>query len=77
MSTQHSKAAKEFLKDKKNAAWHDATFWSVRANRDNMAHGLEEWEQLRDAASAIKRHTATHLDTYLERFADSAERNGV
>ena len=49
----------------------------MRANRDNMAHGLEEWEQLRDAASAIKRHTATHLDTYLERFADSAERNGV
>ena len=59
MSTQHSKAAKEFLKDKKNAAWHDATFWSVRANRDNMAHGLEEWEQLRDWSGSPTARNAT------------------
>ena len=48
MSTPHSKAAKEFLKNQKYAQWHDATFWSVRTKRDNMALGLDEWEQLRD-----------------------------
>ena len=42
-----------------------------------MAMQLDEWEQLRDAASAIKRHTVTHLDHYLNQFAESAERNGV
>ena len=57
MSTGHSKAAKEFLKNQTYAKWHDATFWSVRTKRDNMAYGLEEWEQLREKASAIKRHT--------------------
>ena len=54
MSTQHSKAAKQFLKNQTYAHWHDATFWAVRTKRDNMAHGLEEWEQLREKASAIK-----------------------
>ena len=77
MSTTHSRAAKEFLKDQKYAKWHDATFWSVRSKRDNMAQGLDEWEQLREKASAIKRHTITHLDEYLEEFSASAEKNGA
>ncbi|MBP5276878.1 MAG: lactate utilization protein [Prevotella sp.] len=76
MSTAHSKAAKEFLKNQKYAKWHDATFWAVRTKRDNMAYGLEEWEQLREKASAIKRHTVTHLDEYLDQFATNAEKNG-
>lgn len=77
MSTQHSKAAQKFLQTNKNAAWHDETFWSLRVKRDGMAKGLDEWEQLREAASAIKRHTVTHLDEYLEQFAANAEKNGV
>ncbi len=77
MSTLHSKAAQRFQETNKDARWHNDTFWSLRAKRDDMAHGLDEWEQLRDAASAIKRHTVTHLDRYLEQFADNAERNGV
>ena len=77
MSTRHSKAAKEFLKNQKYAKWHDATFWAVRTKRDNMAMGLDEWEQLRAKASAIKRHTITHLDEYLDQFATNAEKNGV
>lgn len=77
MSTQHSKAAQQFLEKNRNAAWHDETFWSLRAKRDDMARGLDEWEQLRDAASAIKRHTVTHLDKYLEQFSTNAEKNGV
>jgi L-lactate dehydrogenase complex protein LldF len=77
MSTQHSKNAKKFLKNGTYAKWHDATFWAVRTKRDNMAQGLDEWEQLRDKASAIKRHTITHLDEYLEQFATKAEKNCV
>ena len=76
MSTGHSIAAKEFLKNQTYAKWHDATFWAVRTKRDNMAYGLEEWEQLREKASAIKRHTITHLDEYLDLFATNAEKNG-
>ena len=76
MSTSHSLAAEQFLKNQKYAAWHDATFWSVRTKRDNMALGLDEWEQLREKASQIKRHTITHLDKYLDQFATNAEKNG-
>lgn len=77
MNTLHSKAAKKFLQNKEKSAWHDETFWSVRVKRDGMEKSLDEWERLRDTASAIKRHTITHLDKYLEQFADNAERNGV
>ena len=77
MSTQHSNAAKKFLKNQQYAHWHDATFWAVRTKRDNMAYGLDEWEQLREKASQIKRHTITHLDEYLDQFATNAEKNGV
>ena len=76
MSTTHSKAAKRFLKNQTYARWHDATFWAVRTKRDKMAYGLDEWEQLREKASAIKRHTITHLDEYLYQFATKAEANG-
>jgi L-lactate dehydrogenase complex protein LldF len=77
MSTQHSKKAKDFIKNQGYMKWHDATFWSVRTKRDNMAYALGEWEQLRDKASAIKRHTISHLDEYLDKFATNAENNGA
>jgi len=75
--TQHSKKAAAFLKDAKYSQWHDATFWAVRSKRDAMAQGLPEWERLREKASAIKRHTLSHLDEYLEQFAAQAEKNGA
>lgn len=77
MSTLHSKAAAKFQKNSQKAAWHDETFWSVRTKRDIQAKGLDEWEQLRETASNIKKHTITHLDEYLEQFASNAEKNGV
>ena len=45
----------------------------------SQAHAhLPEWEELRDLASAIKEHTLTHLDTYLEQFeAAAVKANGV
>ena len=77
MSTQHAKKANEFVKLTDVVNRHDATFWSVRVKRDTMAHEVPEWENLREAASLIKKHTVTHLADYLEKFADNAERNGV
>ena len=77
MSTRHSKAAKQFLKNGEKAQWQDSTLWGVRVKRDRMSKSLPEWEHLRDMASAIKRHTVTNLDVYLEQFAENAERNGI
>ena len=39
MSTKHSKAAGEFLKNRDMAAWHDETLWMVRAKRDKIEPG--------------------------------------
>ncbi len=77
MSTSHAKKANIFVKDTSVVDRHDATFWSVRVKRDTMAHEVPEWEDLREAASQIKKHTVTHLADYLEKFAENAERNGV
>ncbi|MDE5585553.1 MAG: LUD domain-containing protein, partial [Muribaculaceae bacterium] len=77
MSTQHSKKANIFVKDTAVVDRHDATFWAVRSKRDKMAHEVPEWEDLREAASMIKKHTVTHLADYLEKFAANAEKNGV
>ena len=72
-STGHGRAAKEFLKNHTYSKWHDATFWAVRTKRDNMAYGLDEWEQLREKASAIKPHTMPHLDDYLEQVSTTPQ----
>jgi L-lactate dehydrogenase complex protein LldF len=77
MSTRHATAAARFLADKEESSWHNQSLWYVREKRDNMAFGLEEWEQLRELSSSIKRHTITHLDLYVEQFAHQAEANGV
>ena len=74
---KHNKAAKKFQKNVARAEWHDNNLWGVRVKRDRMAKGLEEWERLRDAASAIKIHTLTHLDSYLEQFEQNAIANGI
>ena len=77
MGTRHSKAAGGFLKDKARSQWHDNTLWGVRVKRDNMSKELLEWEQLRDMASAIKKHTVTNLAHYLEEFERNALANGI
>lgn len=77
MGSRHSKAAKNYLKDEVKSRWHDDTLWGVRVKRDAMSVEIEEWERLREAASAIKKHTVTHLDTYLVRFAQKAQENGI
>lgn len=77
MSTIHSKIAHDVLQKPEKVARHDKTFWSVRTKRDIMAGTLPEWESLRDHASAIKRHTITHLADYLEQFSSQLESRGV
>ena len=42
-----------------------------------MAQELPEWEDLREQASQIKKHTITHLADYLEQFSDCLESRGV
>ena len=65
MSTKHSKAAAEFLKNKKQAAWHDETLWLVRAKRDRLSKEVPEWEELRNMACATKLYSNSHLDELL------------
>lgn len=77
MSTIHAERAREVLQDKNKVARHDKTFWTMRTNRDRMAKMLPEWEELRDHASQIKKHTITHLAHYLDLFSQQLENRGV
>ena len=77
MSTKHTEAANRFIANKKQETWHNETLWMVREKRDRLAMAIPEWEKLRESAAGIKMHTITHLDDYLEQFADKAESNGV
>jgi len=73
----HASLAEEFIKDEPRTDWHDETLWFVRQKRDKAAHGLPEWEQLREWASQIKNHTLSNLDEYLTTFEKNAIANGV
>lgn len=75
--SKHAKQATEFLKNKKQAAWHDETLWMVREKRDRMAHDVPEWEDLREAASQLKMYSNSHLAELLEEFEQNATRNGA
>src|SRR4029077_13724409 len=56
---------------------HDERLWDLRQKRDREMHGIAEWEELRTLASAIKEHTLTHLDEYLDQFEANATKNGI
>ena len=75
--TAHSQAASAFLHDRDRARWHDETLWFIRSKRDRAAASVPGWEALRDRASAIKEHTLSQLDHYLEAFEQKATANGV
>lgn len=49
----------------------------MRSKRDAQAHGIPEWETLRELASGIKEHTLSNLADYIAQFADQAAKNGV
>ncbi len=73
----HPIAAAAFNQDEERTSWHDTTLWLVRQKRDEAAVAVPEWEKLREAASQIKSHTLSNLDTYLKQFEKNAIENGV
>jgi L-lactate dehydrogenase complex protein LldF len=73
----HPAAANAFVADDAHAHWHDQALWFIRAKRDKCAHGLPEWEELRELAAQIKQHTIAHLGDYLEQFERNATRLGA
>ncbi|MEO6923049.1 MAG: LUD domain-containing protein, partial [Bryocella sp.] len=48
----------------------------IRSKRALRVEEMPDWEQLRDAGSAIKQHTLAHLDHYLVEFERNCERAG-
>jgi L-lactate dehydrogenase complex protein LldF len=73
----HPAAAARFVDDGARTGWHDQALWFVRVKRDRQAHGLPEWESLREQAAAIKAHTISRLADYLEQFEQEATRRGA
>ncbi|KPL16732.1 MAG: 4Fe-4S ferredoxin [Bacteroides sp. SM23_62] len=74
---KHARAAREFLRNGPRTDWHDQALWYVRQKRDLQKDGIPDWEDLREQASAIKEHTLSNLDQYLEEFETNALRNGI
>lgn len=75
--TNHPPSAEEFIANDERTHWHDQALWFVRAKRDKAAHAVPEWEELREKASQIKRHTLANLADYLEQFEENAKRLGA
>ena len=70
-------AAARFIAAPEHEKMHDERLWDLRQKRDREMHGIPEWEELRSLASAIKEHTLTHLDEYLDQFEANARSNGI
>jgi L-lactate dehydrogenase complex protein LldF len=75
--TKHAESSHRFQANLEAALWHDQAIGYVREKRDKMAMDVDEWEDLRELSSGIKKHTISHLDQYLTQFAENAEKNGV
>jgi len=73
----HAEASSRFIAAKDHVTFHDRRLWDLRTKRDRAGAEVEEWEDLRTLASAIKEHTLTHLADYLEEFERNAQRNGA
>jgi L-lactate dehydrogenase complex protein LldF len=73
----HAEAASEFIAAKAHQEFHDKRLWDLRLKRDREAHGIPEWEELRELASRIKEHTLSRLADYLEEFEARAKENGA
>ncbi|MCF8321779.1 MAG: lactate utilization protein [Flavobacterium sp.] len=77
MTVKHADLAEQFIADEPRTNWHDETLWFVREKRDKAAHGLPEWEDLREWGSQIKNHTLSNLSHYLKEFEEKATANGI
>jgi L-lactate dehydrogenase complex protein LldF len=72
-----AEGAARFIAAPEHEKMHDERLWDLRQKRDREMHVVPEWEELRSLASAIKEHTLTHLDEYLEQFEANAQSNGI
>jgi L-lactate dehydrogenase complex protein LldF len=73
----HAAAAAEFTADEERTDWHDGALWWIRSKRDVASAAVPDWERLREHASALKEHTLSHLDHYLEHFEAQATARGI
>ncbi|MEP6726309.1 MAG: lactate utilization protein B [Bacteroidota bacterium] len=73
----HAVLAEAFIKDEERVDWHDGALWYIREKRDIAAKQIPEWEQLREAASAIKSNVISNLHDYLLQFEANLTKNGV
>ena len=74
---KHNTAAHRYLEDTAKVDWQDETLWLVRGKRDRLSKEIPEWEALRDAASAIKLYSNSHLPQLLAEFEAKATENGA
>ena len=56
---------------------HDERLWDLRQKRDREMQAFPNGRSCASLASAIKEHTLTHLDEYLEQFEANARANGI
>jgi len=77
ISQKHPELAEIFNKDEARVNWHDDTLWWIRAKRDKAAHGISEWELLRETASQLKNNVLSNLHEYLIQFEANAKANGI
>ena len=68
----HAEASSKFIKATDHIDFHDKRLWDLRKKRDRVSEQLPEWEQLRALASAIKEHTLTRLDEYLDELKEGS-----
>lgn len=73
----HPDLSEDFNKDEERVNWHDKTLWFIREKRDKAAWQIDEWEQLREAASQIKNAVLSNLHDYLVQFEANATANGI
>jgi L-lactate dehydrogenase complex protein LldF len=73
----HSEASEKFIADEERTNWHDETLWFVRSKRDVASKNVQDWERLRDQASAIKDYTLANLEKLLLQFESHAQTNGI
>jgi L-lactate dehydrogenase complex protein LldF len=77
MAGGHPEAAALFVANGAKAHWHDQALWWVRKKRDAAASAVADWEELRQAAEAIKAHTLSQLADLLEAFERAATLAGA
>ncbi|CAL9358772.1 LutB/LldF family L-lactate oxidation iron-sulfur protein [Streptomyces sp. enrichment culture] len=75
-SPSFPEAARSSLEDGRLRANLKRATSTIRGKRQAVADELDDWEALRDAAAAIKRRTARHLDRYLVRLEESVTAAG-